>query len=59
MLAQIETWTHRHNKPIYVLKRDQTKGFGMLDLSGFLDALGAYGLPESINKLVISGMRDV
>lgn len=59
MPAQINTWAHRHNKPIYVLKRDQTKGFGMLDSSSFLNALGAHGLPKFINALVISGMCDV
>jgi hypothetical protein len=50
-LAQLECWSSRHSQPLYMLKRDQMKGFDYLSPQGFYDALTAYGLPQSIAAL--------
>ena len=50
-LASIKCWTHRHKETVYVIKRDQMKGFDYLSPEGFYDAICAYGLPETIIDL--------
>ena len=45
--------------PLFVLKRDQQKGFNFLALSGFYDAIRAYRLPEEIISLDLSSQTDV
>ncbi|KAF8225509.1 hypothetical protein L208DRAFT_1018898, partial [Tricholoma matsutake] len=43
-LGGLKTWSHRTKTPIYLLKRDQMKGFDYLAPQGFYDACTAYGL---------------
>jgi hypothetical protein len=47
-LSGILTWVNCHNTTVYVLKRDQMKGFDYLAPEGFYDAVSAYGLPDAI-----------
>ena len=44
-LSQIKCYTKRSHQTIYVIKRDQMKGFDFLSPTGFHDAIEAYGLP--------------
>ncbi|KAF8955882.1 hypothetical protein BDZ97DRAFT_1926195 [Flammula alnicola] len=50
-ISQMECWAERENIPLYILQRDQKKGFDMLEPQGFYDALEAYGLPSTISDL--------
>lgn len=50
-LAGLKTWSKRNKKTIFLLKRDQMKGFDYLSPHGFYDACEAYGLPLSICDL--------
>jgi hypothetical protein len=47
LLAMLQTWSVRNNTPLYVLKKDQQKGFDFLSLQSFYDAVDFYGLPQS------------
>lgn len=58
-LAQVESWSFRTKTPLYILKRDQQKGFDFLSPSGFHDAVRAYGLPESLIHLDTAAQSDV
>jgi hypothetical protein len=58
-ISQYECWASRENVPLYVLQRDQKKGFDMLEPEGFYDAIRAYNLPESIIQLDRSSQADV
>ena len=58
-LAQIEKWAYRAHTPIYVVKRDQKKGFDHLHPSGPSDALLAYGFPQSVVDLISAGHHQV
>ncbi|KAF5377888.1 hypothetical protein D9615_006803 [Tricholomella constricta] len=51
LIAQIQKWASRTRTPLYILQRDQKKGFDMLEPQGFHDAVHAYGLPQSIVQL--------
>ncbi|KAG6898794.1 hypothetical protein C0993_004162 [Termitomyces sp. T159_Od127] len=50
-LSSLKTWSRRSKTTLYLLKRDQMKGFDYLSPSGFYDACEAYGLPSSIRAL--------
>lgn len=50
-LACLKTWSKRNKKTVFLLKRDQMKGFDYLSPCGFYDACEAYGLPSSICDL--------
>ena len=50
-LSGVKCWDNCHKQPVYVLKRDQMKGFDYLSPEGFYDAIQAYGLPKSIIDL--------
>ncbi|KAF8231583.1 hypothetical protein L208DRAFT_1276393, partial [Tricholoma matsutake] len=50
-LSGLKTWSHRTKTPLYLLKRDQMKGFDYLSPKGFYDACTAYGLPPAIAEL--------
>ncbi|KAG6852626.1 hypothetical protein C0991_010345 [Blastosporella zonata] len=50
-LSGLKTWSYRTKTPVYLLKRDQMKGFDYLSLQGFYDACQAYGLPLAIAEL--------
>ncbi|KAF5333796.1 hypothetical protein D9758_015263 [Tetrapyrgos nigripes] len=58
-LAHLQTWAVRNKQSLYVLQRDQQKGFDMLEPEGFYDALRAYGLPQSLIDLDISFQSNV
>ncbi|GJE97002.1 hypothetical protein PsYK624_132120 [Phanerochaete sordida] len=58
-LAQVEAYAHRHKMPIYILRRDQKKGFDRLEPEGFYDAVAAYGLPSALIDLDRSAQADV
>ncbi|KAK0458012.1 uncharacterized protein EV420DRAFT_1270768, partial [Desarmillaria tabescens] len=58
-LAQLETWADRTKTPLYIVRRDQKKGFDRLEPQGFYDAIRAYGLPSSIIDFDISAQSDV
>ncbi|KAI0072126.1 hypothetical protein K474DRAFT_1605738 [Panus rudis PR-1116 ss-1] len=58
-IAQLHTWSNRHNVPIYLLRRDQQKGFDRLEPEGFYDAVTAYGLPHELILLDQSAQADV
>jgi hypothetical protein len=58
-ISQYECWASREHIPLYVLQRDQKKGFDMLEPEGFYDALTAYGLPRAIADLDRSAQEDV
>ncbi|KAF8972557.1 hypothetical protein BDZ97DRAFT_1722685, partial [Flammula alnicola] len=55
----VETWAARNNVPLYILQRDQKKGFDMLEPQGFYDAITAYNLPLSIVDLDRSAQENV
>jgi hypothetical protein len=59
VIAQVQKWASRQHIPLYILQRDQKKGFDMLEPQGFYDALTAYGLPDSIAALDQSSQTDV
>ncbi|PPQ63162.1 hypothetical protein CVT24_005802 [Panaeolus cyanescens] len=58
-ISQVEKWASRTKTPLYVLQRDQKKGFDMLEPQGFYDAIEAYGLPSSIIDLDRSSQERV
>ncbi|KAJ8089853.1 hypothetical protein PM082_018430 [Marasmius tenuissimus] len=58
-LSQLHTWSSRNKQPLYVLQRDQMKGFDMLEPDGFYDAITAYGLPQSIIEFDRSSQAGV
>ncbi|CDO70490.1 hypothetical protein BN946_scf184569.g33 [Trametes cinnabarina] len=58
-LSQIDAYAHRHNQPLFVLRRDQRKGFDRLEPEGFYDAVRAYGLPSSLIDLDCSAQDSV
>jgi hypothetical protein len=57
-LLSVKTYAERHHQTIYALQRDQMKGFDYLALSGFYDALRAYGFPEAICNLDKEAQRQ-
>ena len=58
-LSQVETYAHRCKQPLYLLRRDQRKGFDRLEPQGFYDAVQAYGLPASLIDLDHSAQQEV
>ncbi|KAF8220715.1 hypothetical protein L208DRAFT_1176262, partial [Tricholoma matsutake] len=50
-LSGLKTWSHWMKTPLYLLKRDQMKGFDYLAPQGFYDACTAYSLPSAIADL--------
>ena len=59
-LSNIKSWAERNKKTVYMLKRDQMKGFDFLSPQGFYDAITAYGLPSQIitlNKAALENNR--
>ncbi|GBE80306.1 hypothetical protein SCP_0300210 [Sparassis crispa] len=58
-LAQLEAWLNRMHTPLYILCRDQQKGFDHLEPQGFYDAVTAYGLPITLIQFDISAQSDV
>nr|VWO99263.1 MRP-like transporter [Ganoderma boninense] len=58
-LSQVEAYAHRRKQPLYLLRRDQRKGFDRLEPEGFYDAVRAYGLPPSLIDLDRSAQSDV
>ncbi|KAF8223635.1 hypothetical protein L208DRAFT_1204053, partial [Tricholoma matsutake] len=50
-LSGLKTWSHHTKTPLYLLKRDQMKGFDYLSPQGFYDACTAYSLPPAIAEL--------
>ncbi|KAG6899039.1 hypothetical protein C0993_001455 [Termitomyces sp. T159_Od127] len=50
-VSGLKTWAHRNKSTIYLLKRDQMKGFDYLSPHGFYDACTTYGLPATICDL--------
>ena len=58
-ISQYERWASREHIPLYVLQRDQKKGFDMLEPEGFYDAIRAYHLPPSIIDLDRSSQENV
>ncbi|KAF5376641.1 hypothetical protein D9615_007876 [Tricholomella constricta] len=58
-IAQIQKHADRTRTPLYILQRDQKKGFDMLEPAGFYDAIVAYGLPRSIIDLDKSSQDHV
>ncbi|KAG2348417.1 hypothetical protein BDR05DRAFT_835286, partial [Suillus weaverae] len=58
-LLQLESWSNRHHTPLYILRRDQQKGFNKLEPQGFYDAIAAYGLPQTIVDFDLSAQSDV
>ncbi|OSD05171.1 hypothetical protein PYCCODRAFT_1362579, partial [Trametes coccinea BRFM310] len=58
-LAQIDAYAHRHNLTLFVLRRDQRKGFDRLEPEGFYDAVRAYGLPPTLIDLDRSAQDSV
>ncbi|KAF5379464.1 hypothetical protein D9615_006597 [Tricholomella constricta] len=58
-ISQIQKHADRTRTPLYILQRDQKKGFDMLQPEGFYDAITAYGLPPSIIDLDRSSQEQV
>nr|VWP02165.1 Trihydroxynaphthalene reductase (EC (T3HN reductase) [Ganoderma boninense] len=58
-LSQVEAFAHRQKRPLYLLRRDQRKGFDRLEPEGFYDAVRAYGLPPSLIDLDRSAQHAV
>jgi len=60
-VTKLVIWAAREHVPlqVYVLHRDQRKGFDMLEPAGFYDAIRAYGLPQAIIDLDYSSQEDV
>ncbi|KAI0369227.1 hypothetical protein BV20DRAFT_1053297 [Pilatotrama ljubarskyi] len=58
-LAQVDVYAHRHKQPLFVLRRDQQKGFDRLEPEGFYDAVQAYGLPRALADLDRSAQHCV
>ncbi|KAF8234768.1 hypothetical protein L208DRAFT_1259887, partial [Tricholoma matsutake] len=50
-LGGLKTWSHHTKTPLYLLKRDQMKGFNYLAPQEFYDACTAYGLPQAVADL--------
>lgn len=57
--AQLQTWSTRTSTPVYILRRDQKKGFDHLEPQGFYDAITAYGLPRSLIDFDQSAQSNV
>jgi hypothetical protein len=55
----LQSWSARHKTPLYVLKKDQQKGFDFLSLQSFYDAVDFYGLPTSLRDFDIASQQDV
>jgi hypothetical protein len=55
----LETWSIRNNKTIYVLKKDQQKGFDFLSLQAFYDAIHFYRLPNEMIDFDKASQQDV
>ncbi|KAI0351676.1 hypothetical protein OH77DRAFT_1410697, partial [Trametes cingulata] len=58
-LAQVDAYAHRRKQPLFVLRRDQRKGFDRLEPQGFYDAVRAYGLPDALIELDRSAQDQV
>jgi hypothetical protein len=58
-ISQYECWASREHIPLFVLQRDQKKGFDMLEPEKFYDAIHAYGLPQAIIDLDRSSQDNV
>jgi len=58
-ISQIELWAACEHEPLFILQRNQRKGFDMLEPQGFYDAILAYGLPSSIIDLDRSAQHSV
>ncbi|KAG2095674.1 uncharacterized protein F5147DRAFT_747684 [Suillus discolor] len=50
-LSQLECWSNRHHTPLFLLRRDQQKGFDKLEPQGFYDAITAYVTVSSIQHM--------
>ncbi|KAF8219647.1 hypothetical protein L208DRAFT_1338804, partial [Tricholoma matsutake] len=50
-LNGLKMWSHHTKTPLYLLKRDQMKGFDYLSPQGFYYACTTYGLPPAIADL--------
>ncbi|KAG6884273.1 hypothetical protein C0993_012612 [Termitomyces sp. T159_Od127] len=50
-LGGLKTWSKQNRMELYLLKRDQMKGFDYLLLNGFYNACEAYSFPSSICNL--------
>lgn len=57
-LSQVRCYAKRSRQTIYVIKRDQMKGFDFLSPLGFHDAIKAYGLPHNIAELDKAAIDD-
>jgi hypothetical protein len=55
----LQTWSARNNTPLYILKKDQQKGFDFLSLQSFYDAVDFYGLPPSLRDFDIASQLEV
>ncbi|THH12593.1 hypothetical protein EW146_g7553 [Bondarzewia mesenterica] len=58
-LSQLEAWSNRTKMPLYILRRDQQKGFDKLEPDGFYNAIRAYGLPSSLIEFDRSAQLNV
>lgn len=58
-IGQCQNWASRERLPLFILQRDQKKGFDMLEPQGFYDALAAYSLPSAIADLDRSAQSNV
>jgi hypothetical protein len=59
-LALLESWSIRNNQTVYVLKKDQQKGFDFLSLwQAFYDAVQFYGLPKELIEFDKESQQDV
>ena len=50
-LGGLKTWSHHTKTSLYLLKRDQKKGFDYLAPQGFYDACIAYDSPQAVADL--------
>ncbi|KAF8233571.1 hypothetical protein L208DRAFT_1203923, partial [Tricholoma matsutake] len=50
-LSGLKAWSHHTKTSLYLLKRNQMKGFNYLAPQGFYDACTAYGLPQTVADL--------
>jgi hypothetical protein len=57
-LSSIRSWVKRSKETVYLLKRDQMKGFDFLFPEGFYDAIAAYVLPSEIIDLNKDALAD-
>src|SRR5947207_5113884 len=58
-LSMVEAWSNRNNKSVYILKKDQKKGFDFLSLQCFYDCVDFYGLPSQIKDFDKATQHDV